>query len=199
MPIIKKKDFKRIVNESNDVNEFVNDDGAMISGDEKYNKGAEIKTGPINTTGDIKGIPQTTDDFAAQAIQPRNWWWSLTYGYGQGVGKSPSPAGNFAESEELTESNIHKMVEDILNARSNNKDMVKRAKNNDVNRNNIPDIYDLSDKQMIIVSKMEDLIDSINSNNLSGDEVGIVMNYLISNMDTSKVSSDYKNIIRKQL
>ena len=203
MATLKKKDFKRIVKESENVDELVNDEGGIISGDETFNKGTEIKTGPINHTGDIKGIPQTTDDYAAQAIQPRNWWWSMSYGYGQGVGKTPSPVGNFNESEELTEldnSNMMKqMVEDILAKKSDNKDMIKKSNSSDVNRNNIPDIDDLSDKQMIVVGKLKDLIDTINGNNLSSEEVGIVMNYIVSNINTSNVPMDYKNIIRKQL
>jgi hypothetical protein len=199
MKTFKKKDFKRIVIESSKVDEFVNDDGGIISGDETFNKGTEIKTGPINHQGDIKGIPQTTDDFAAQAIQPRNWWWSMSYGYGQGQSRTPSTAGNLGEGDDITESNVNKMVEDILKRRTNNKDMVTKSNASDINRNDIPDIDDLSDNQMIVVGKMRDFIDTINSNNLSGEEIGIVLNYLVMNIETSQIPSDYKNIIRKSL
>jgi len=199
MKTFKKKDFKRIIIESSNVDEFVNDDGGIISGDESFNKGTEIKTGPINHQGDIKGIPQTTDDFAAQAIQPRNWWWSMSYGYGQGASRAPSLAGNLGEGDDITENNVNKMVEDILKRRSNNQDMVAKSNASDVNRNEIPDIDDLSDNQMIVVGKMRDFIETINSNNLSGEEIGIVLNYLMMNIETSQIPRDYKNIIRKGL
>jgi len=52
---------------------------------------------------------------------------------------------------------------------------------------------------MIIVGKLKDLIDSIGSSNLSGEEVGIVLNFLLGNIDSSQLPSDYKNILRKQL
>jgi len=211
MTTFKKKDFMRMVIESNNIHEFVNDDGSMISGDERYNKGVDVKTGPINMHGDEKGISVDTDKHAANAIQPRNWWWSLSYGYGQGKGKSPigSNIGNgpdgdtfgesIDESELTSEQRMNKMVEDILSRQSDNKDLVKRGSTSDVNRNGIPDIKDLSDTKMIIVGKLRDVLDTIQSSNLSGEEVGIVLNHLLSNIDSSQIPIDYKNIIRKQL
>ena len=91
------------------------------------------------------------------------------------------------------------MVEDILSNKTNNTDIVKKRSNSDVNRNKIPDIEELSDSQMIIVGKLEDLINSMESNNMNAEELGITLNHLLSNVDTNKIPSDYKNIIRKQL
>lgn len=211
MTTFKKKEFKKMVIESNTIDELVKDDGSFIGGDEKYNKGADVKTGPINMTGDIKGVSVDTDKFASQAIQPRNWWWSLSYGYGQGKGKSPigsniglpSDGDNFNESideSELTsEQKMRKMVEDILAKQSNNKDIVKRRSDSYVTRTTIPDIEELSNTKLIVVSKLADLTDSINSLKLSGEELGIVLNQFFNKIDTSNLPSDYKNIIRKQI
>jgi len=213
MTTFKKKDFKKLVIESENIDELVNDDGSMISGDEKYNKGVDVKTGPINMPGDEKGIAQDTDKFRSQAIQPRNWWWSLSYGYGQGSGKRPDtttsnsmhslPLG-FHESEEISEADIseermRKMVEDILSRKSDNQELVKKRNNSDVNRNGIPDIEKRSDTKMIMVGKLRDLIDTMESGNLSGEEFGIILNFLLSTLDTSSIPSDYKNIIRKKI
>lgn len=211
MATFKKKDFKKLVKESDNIEEFVTDDGSVISGDEKYNKGVDVKTGPINMPDDEKGIAQDTDKFRSQAIQPRNWWWSLSYGYGQGSGKRPESVHGdnihgepLGETEELTESELaeermRKMVEDILSKRSSNKDLVKKRATSDVNRDNVPDIEELSDTKMIIVGKLNDLIETMGASNLNGEEAGIVLNHLVSNLDTSKIPSDYKNIIKKQL
>lgn len=210
MTTFKKKDFKKMVIESS-IDEFVNDDGSIISGDEKFNKGVDVKTGPINLPGDEKGVAIDTDKFASQAIQPRNWWWSLSYGYGQGKGKSPigsniglnSGGDNFNENidegELTSEQKMKKMVEDILSRKSNSQDIVKKTSNSDVNRNGIPDIKDLSDTKMIVVGKLRDLIDTIKSSNFSSEEIGIVLNFLITNINTTDIPNDYKNIIRKQL
>lgn len=214
MRTIKKKAFKKTVMESESVDEFVNDNGGIIGGDEKYNKGVDVKTGPINMPGDEKGLALTTNKHAANAIQPRNWWWSLTYGYGMGGGRTSmgnnlqglngdnigDGIGESLEEGELTaEQNMKNMVEDILSKKSNSQDLVNKKFNSDVNRNKIPDIEELSDTKMIITSKLKDLIKSIDSSNLSGEEVGIILNYLMSSVNTSKIPSDYKNIIRKQL
>ena len=206
MTTFKKKDFKNTVIESASIEEFVNDDGGIIGGDEKYNKGVDVKTGPINMPGDDKGMALTTNKHAANAIQPRNWWWSLTYGYGQGAKTGSNPvASNLGEGESIDEGEITaeqrmvKMVEDILSKKSNNTDIVKKGSNSDVNRNKIPDIEELSDTQMIIVGKLKDLIGSMGSTNMNGEELGITLNYIISNVNTSQIPNDYKAIIRKQI
>jgi hypothetical protein len=207
MATFKKKEFKNIVIESKTIDEFVNDDGGVIGGDEKYNKGVDVKTGPINMPGDDKGLALTTNKHAANAIQPRNWWWSLTYGYGQGTGRgSGNPiASNLGESEAIDESELtaeqrmRKMVEDIIAKKSNRGDIVKKGTNSDVNRNNVPDIEDLGDTQMIIVGKLKDLIDSMDSTNMNGEELGIVLNYFLSSVDTTQIPYDYKTIIRKKI
>ena len=176
MATFKQKDFKKMVTDAEDGKEFVDDDGGIISGDEKYNKGVDVKTGPINMPGDDKGLALTTNKHAANAIQPRNWWWSLTYGYGQGQGASVM-ASNLGESDSIDESQLtseqkmRKMVEDILSKKlNNNSDIVKKGRNSDVNRNKVPDIEELSDTQMIIVGKLNDLIDSLGSTNMKGEE-----------------------------
>lgn len=207
MRTFKKKDFKKMVIESNTIDELVKDDGSFIGGDEKYNMGVDVKTGPINMTGDIKGISIDTDKFASQAIQPRNWWWSLSYGTGQGRGKSPigsniglpNDSDNLDESELTSEQKMRKMVEDILSKQSKNKDIVKRTNSSDVNRGGIPDIEELSNTKLIVVGKLADLIDTINAMKLSGEELGIVLYEFFKKIDTSDLSSEYKNIIRKQI
>jgi hypothetical protein len=212
MVTLKKTDFRKKIKESIKVDEFVNDDGAIIGGDEKYNKDAEIKTGPINLPGDEKGISPTTDDHATSAIQPRNWWWSLSYGYGQGSGKSPvgsnlglqgATYGSFDESIDesnlTSEQRMKKMVEDIMTKRGENKELVNRGNSNDVTRNKIPDIEDLNDTNMIVVGKVDDMMDTISTSNLSGEEVGIVLNHLLNKVDSSNIPPDYKRIIRNKI
>ena len=206
MATFKKKDFIKSVNESDSIEEFVDADGGIISGDEKYNKGVDVKTGPINMPGDDKGMALTTNKHAANAIQPRNWWWSLTYGYGQGVKTGSNPvASNLGESESIDEGELTaeqrmiNMVEDILSKKSNNTDIVKKRSNSDINRHNISDIEDLSATQMIIVGKLKDLIETIGSTSMNGDELAIVLNHLLNNINTSQIPNDYKAIIRKQL
>jgi len=200
MSTFKKKEFKKMVVESTPVDEFVDADGGIIGGDERYNKGVDVKTGPINMPGDEKGLALTTNKHAASAIQPRNWWWSLTYGYGQGTGTGANPiSSNIGESELTSEQRMKKMVEDIMSKKSNSSDIVRKGNTSDVNRNNIPDVEDLSDTQMIVVGKLKDLMDTMDSTNMNGEELGITLNYFLSNIDTSQIPSDYKNIIRRKL
>lgn len=209
MRTIKKADLKKAIIEGKSINEFVDDDGGMISGDERFNMGSEIKTGPINQPDDDHGIATTTDDFAASSIQPRNWWWSLSYGYGQGKGKSPIGSNigigpddsNLDESiieTELTKEQMMKnMVEDLLSKKTSTHDLVKKSENSDVNRGKIPDITNIEETKMIVVGKTKDLLNAIKDGNLDGQELAIVLNYILYNTDTSTVPQDYKSILRK--
>jgi hypothetical protein len=127
MRTFKKKDFKKVVIDSDYIDEFVDDNGGIISGDERYNKGVDVKTGPINMPGDEKGLALTTNKHAANAIQPRNWWWSMTYGQGRGTGTGSSNpvASNLGESS-IAEERMRNMVEDILSKKNNNTDIIKK-------------------------------------------------------------------------
>lgn len=202
MGTIKKSDFKKAVKEGKSLDEFVDDEGGIISGDERYNMNVDVKTGPINQPDDEKGISTTTDDHRATSIQPRNWWWSLSYGYGQSS-STPTDIHDIGESideSELTEEQMmKKMVEDILSKKSSNTDIVRRMSDNDVSRAGIPDIDKIEDTKMIVVGKIKDLIDSLGNENLNGEELGIVLNYFLKNINTEEIPSDYKNIIRKAI
>lgn len=212
MVTIKKKDFKKSISKGRVIKEFVGDGGGIISGDEKFNKNVDVKTGPINTDpDDIKGVALDTDTHKSQAVQPRNWWWSMSYGYGQGKGTLPIGANigmngsgeafdeSIDESELTAEQRMKKMVEDILTNKTNKSELVKKRSNLDINRNKIPDIDELEDTKMIVVGKLDDIVDSVKSGNLNGEELGIMLNHLLININTDSIPRDYKRIIKNHI
>ena len=211
MAIIKKKDLKSFTPKKNklennisvnqedkdEIKELVNSDGSFISGDHTRNSNREIETGPV----DVDGIPQTTDDYAATAIQPRNWW--TLYGNNQYGGTNYShgvlPIGE-AEKKVIAKDKMEKMVEDLIKSKPDYRDMVKKTISTDINRNKIPDLDDLTNaNKQIVVSKLNQLVESIKHNALTSDEIGIIIYYLIANVNITKLSDDYKNIIKKKL
>jgi hypothetical protein len=201
MATIKKNDFKRVVSEGKSLNEFVDSDGGIISGDERFNMGSEIKTGPLNQPDEDKGIATTTDDFASTSIQPKNWWWSFSYGQSNppvvgNLDMNPSDT-NLDESELTREQLMKNMVEDVLAKKSSNKDLVRKSDNNDVNRDNIPDISKLEKTKMVVIGRIKDFIDSINNDNLNGEELAIMLNYMLKNVKTTDIPFEYKSILKK--
>ena len=186
MATFKKKDIKKI-----NVDELVDPDGSFIDGDESHETTSQIKTAP----------QQTTDKYAKTAKQSLPWlygWNGSRYSHGmRGVG------GTMYEEEELDESELKmaKMVEDILTKKLNQQDFVNKQGVADINKNQIPDLEELSSKfnKQDITNNIRNLITNIQSNELSGEEKAIVLNYIIQNIRTDDIELDYKKIIKSAI
>lgn len=201
MATIKKKDLKKYKSKTNeeDLDELVDTDGSAI-GDKK---GSDRN--PTNNTEIEVPDQQTSDEFAAQAIQPNRYY----YGYG---GTAYSHGGGHVTSEahlnesdlseaELAEAKMKDMIENLLGSRNKNTDMVTKQTNPDVNRNQIPDLEELATKHQkpIVAKKTQEIIKTMEMNKLSGEEIGIVINYILNNVDLSQIPRDYKRLLRKDL
>lgn len=180
MKTFKKKDIKKV-----NVDELVDPDGTFIGGDKTYNTTSQSRTAP----------QQTTDKYAKTAKQKMPW----LYGY-MGSPYSHGQRGSIGEEDTVDEAEkkMTKMVEDILTKKTPKKDMVNRKSNNDINRNNIPDLEYLAEKlnKQDIVSNVQSLMAAINSNKLSSEEKAIVINYIIQNIGTNDIEYDYKKILK---
>jgi hypothetical protein len=190
MSTIKKKDIKNYKKRSEeDIEELVDADGSPIEGDRNPVSNSEIETAP----------QQTSDDFADSAIQPNRRY----YGYGgtpYSHGRRITGEGeDDLEGEELAEAKMKKMVEDILSQKSDSRDMVKKNGVSDINRNNIPDMEELAQIKPVVGKKVEDVLKTISMNNLTGEEIGVVINYLLTNIDLSEVPSDYKKLLKNSI
>ena len=184
MSTFKKKDLKKY-KKSEKIEELVDDDGSPIGG---------TKGSSMNITNDTEiYVPdqQTGDEFAAQALQPNQYY--------KGFGGTPYTRGaiTVGENDDIAESKMKDMIENILGDKSNNIDMVKRKNISDVNRNDIPDISTLSNP--IVSKKTSDIINTINKNNLSGEEISIILNNIISSLNINEIPQDYKKIIISKL
>ena len=191
MTKIKKKDF------ISKINELVDAEGAPIQGDRNVTNNSEIETGPVQPSFDDnsdyeKGVATTTDR-AARYKQPINWLTGLGYGgsaYSHGIRTSLSIT-------EDSSAKIKKMIKEFLKQKSNDNDVVKKYNDTDINRNKIADLDELN--SLAAVSKTKEFLNVIKNNNLKGDQIGMILNYVINNVDTSKISKDYKNIIIKKI
>lgn len=187
MGTFKKKDIKKI-----NVDELVDPDGSFIDGDESHETTSQIKTAP----------QQTTDKYAKTAKQNLPWpyygYMGTPYSHGQRGG-----IGDMYEEAELDEAEMKmaKMVEDILTKKLNQKGIVNKQSNFDVNRNQIPDLEELSTKfnKQDIASNIKTLISNIQSNELGGEEKAIIINYIVQSIGTENIEPDYKNIIKSSI
>jgi hypothetical protein len=195
MSTIKKKDLKKYKSKAKktkkkDLEELVDADGSPIGGD----KGSDRT--PTNDS-EIETSPQgTTDAHASTAIQPNRYY----YGAGGSAYSHGAHVSNESIEDKLAESKMKKIIEDLTN-KGQDRDMVKRYNDSDVNRNNIPDIEELATtyKKPIVAKKAEGLIKTFEMNRLNGEEVGIVINYILTHVDLTAIPQDYKNLLKRNL
>jgi hypothetical protein len=204
MTTIKKKDLKKYKPSSKkikkskkeDIEELVGTDGAPISGNRNPTNNSEIETAPQGTS----------DDHASIAIQPRRYYGGVggtAYSHGSvhAEGEEIEEVEEIGDIDEIAESKMKDMIENLIGDKNDNNGMVKTHRDSDVNRNEIPDLEELATthQKPIVAKKAQEILKTIEMNHLNGEEVGIVINYLLQNIDISQIPQDYKNLLRKNL
>jgi hypothetical protein len=96
-------------------------------------------------------------------------------------------------------SKVKKMVEDIVDKKFPKEVLDKIKKYGDINKNGIPDIDIISDENPLLVRKVTTLIDIIEKNQATGEQKGVILNYLINNIGTIDIPVEYKNEMLKKL
>lgn len=75
----------------------------------------------------------------------------------------------------------------------------KLKKYSDVNKNGVPDIDVISEENPLLVRKVKNLIDIIEKNLATGEQKGVILNYLINNIGTLDIPTEYKKEMIKKL
>lgn len=94
--------------------------------------------------------------------------------------------------KEASKSKMEDMVEDIVNKKIA-KDVL------DVKKNGIPDIDVVSDENPILVRKLKNLIDIISLNQATGEQKGVILNFLLNNTDMADIPREYKEELKKKI
>lgn len=171
MAIIKKKDVKNF--------SLLKENKTKMELDELVDADGSPISGDRNAVNDTEiEVPsgQTTDDF----VQSSRHGGLNQKGYG---GATENPIGGRYESEKK----IGELTEDL--------------ENSDIDNNQNPDIQDISSKfsKPSTANKTVELINSINKNNLNGQEIGIIINHLLININLESVPQEYKNKLKSLL
>lgn len=191
-----KKDFKEKYNpEEKPVDELFNPNGDF-GGDKPVIAHTQVTTDTQKSFDDEsdfeEDIPQTSDDFAAKTKNRNNWYGQTNMGMPYGSGS------NFRVREgETNKDKIKDLVKELISKRSEPNNLVNKVNYSDVNRNNVPDMEDLDNP--VISSKTMEFVKSINSNGLTGDQIGVILNHVVSNLNTSEIPNDYKNMIKNKI
>lgn len=156
------------------VDEFVDSDGSFIKGDFNPNK-REIFVG-LNR-------PETSREFAMFTAQGPRYYYTPHYG-----------ASKVYTRESIAENKIKSMIEDIVKNKINNYDVIEKSDNDS---NIIPDLLHLKNEHQrpIIARKTKYLGDMMEREGVNGEEMAIVINHLLSIIDTEQIPSEYKKIL----
>ena len=101
--------------------------------------------------------------------------------------------------EESAKKKMKNMVEDIVDKKFPKEVVDKIKKYGDVNKNGIPDIEIISEENPLLVRKVKNLIDIITKNQATGEQKGVILNFLVNNIDTIDIPSEYKKEIIKKI
>jgi hypothetical protein len=101
--------------------------------------------------------------------------------------------------EESSKKKMKSMVEDIVDKKFPKEVVDKLKKYGDIRKNGVPDIEVISDENPLLVRKVKNLIDIIEKNQASGEQKGVILNFLINNIGTVDIPTEYKQEMLKKL
>lgn len=166
------------------ISEFIGSDLEPIEG--KLNpvrsKYTSVDVPFDDDANDEDNIPQTTDKFIQHARRP--WWWSNVYG-----GYGFTSVGTVSEST---------VKEDIIKTTRDDTDLFKKEI---PSIDNLDTIYDMPLVKKQVVEFIE-MLQSLGSNIPDEDEkdvLAIILNYMLTNVNLSQLSPEYKNKIKNAI
>lgn len=101
--------------------------------------------------------------------------------------------------EDKSKQKMEEYVEDIVTKKFP-KDVLNKIKStDDIRRNGVPDIEVISQENPILVRKVKNLIDVVSKNQATGEQKGMILNYLINNIGTVDIPAEFKQEMLKKL
>jgi hypothetical protein len=205
------------------LSEFVDSGGAKIGGDYRIDQVNSMTTSPTEppvTTDDfVKSTRQgmsrymyrsfygenddTNDDVEVpEEDKPKKP--KKPNSKPKGKPKTPSPwvkpkeRTNFNKLKEASKNSMDSIIEDIFTKKDFDADLVKKYKDSQVRLNGIPDIEVVKTTNPILVRKLDALRGLIDKSSLSGEDKGVVLNYIL-NIDMSDIPQEYKSELKKKI
>lgn len=101
--------------------------------------------------------------------------------------------------EDKSKQKMEEYVEDIVTKKFS-KDVLSKVKSSDdIRRNGVPDVEVIAQENPVLVRKVKNLIDVIEKNQATGEQKGMILNYLINNIGMVDVPSEFKQEMAKKL
>lgn len=172
-----KKILNKLKNKTKGVDEFIDSDGSFIEGDWNPNR-RETFVG--------KNRPETSREFAMFTAQGPRYYYTPHYG-----------ASRVYTKENIAENKMKSMIEDIVTKKFKDDDVLEK----DFGYSEIPNVADLKNEYQkpIIARKTKYLGDMMEREGVGGEEIAIVLNYLLSKINVEEIPAHYKKILINKL
>ena len=174
----KRKWIKKVNNEPEEIEWWEDIDG--LTEDLSNILDVQINLEYLQDFEEFMGYPywQSKEEFEKAFI---NWW------------------DNKGVVEESSKKKMKNMVEDIVDKKFPKEVVDKIKKYGDIRKNGVPDIEIISDENPLLVRKVKNLIDIIEKNQATGEQKGVILNFLINNIGTVDIPTEYKQEMLKKL
>lgn len=183
----KRNWIKKVNNEPEEIEWWEDTNALIIDISDKLN--SEITMEDLYDFEEFMGYPywQSKEDFENTFVS----WWEDT------AGNSFPDYTN--RMEESSKKKMKSMVEDIVDKKFPKEVVDKIKKYGDIRKNGVPDIEIISDENPLLVRKVKNLIDIVEKNQATGEQKGVILNFLINNIGTIDIPTEYKQEMLKKL
>tara|TARA_R110000823_G_scaffold268326_2_gene388199 strand:- start:2076 stop:2642 length:567 start_codon:yes stop_codon:yes gene_type:complete len=182
------------------LSELVNKGGTRIGGDYKIDQDNSMTTSPSEP-------PVTTDDFIKSTRQGDSMYMYRSF-YREDdetndeveVPKEDlkkTKSKNKVIKKKRGKKKTDALIEDVFTKKDFDKEFVEKRVNN-LNKKEIPNIDSVRDTNPILIRKVGLLKDVIEKNDSSGEEIAVILNYLLD-IDLTQIPIEYKKILKNKL
>jgi len=104
----------------------------------------------------------------------------------------------FVDESQIDE--MKSLVDEIIRNKKDNKGIVKKSNEQDIMGDiniSIPDVSELKQfhEKPMVIRKMDNFLDLVHKEGLTGEELAIVLNHIINNVSIDEISEEHKEII----
>ena len=174
------------------LSELVKKNGSRIGGDYKIDQDDSMTTSPAEP-------PVTTDDFIKATRQGKTLYMYRSF-YTEDDEENQDaklPKKDKQKKNPKKAKTKKKLKEDVFTKKEFDREFVEKQIS-DLTNNEIPNLEALRESNPILIRKVTALRDIIEKNNTSGEEIGVILNFLLS-MNLREVPKEYKNILKNKL
>lgn len=182
--------------------ELVNKFGAPIGGDYRIDQDDSMTTSPTTP-------PTTTDDFIKANRQGPNRFMYRSFArenddenkdvkLSKKDRKKKYPKKLKTELEESSKFKMDELLEDIINKKSFDRDIIDKLKHSKMESDGIPELDYIKETNPILIRKVMALKDIIEKNSATGEEKAIILNYLLG-LDMTDIPNEYKQKLKNKI